>query len=115
VSLLTPVKDKTCDGPVRFTWQWQYSLQTGEVFEIHIWPERQQNRGPVKRTRTTSVVVDIRQDVLWINWNDKPHRWEVVVVCEATGRWVTNESEPRLFYFWPLEPFDANNPDNNCK
>ncbi len=115
VTLLTPIKDKTCNGPVRFTWQWQGGLLAGEAFEVHIWAERQQNRGPVKRTRSTSAVVDIRQDVLWINWNETPHRWEIVVVCEATGRWVTQESEPRLFYFWPLEPFDANNPDGNCK
>lgn len=115
VTLLTPVKDKTCNGPVRFIWQWQHGLQSGEAFEIHIWPELQQNRNAVKRTRQTSVVVDIRQEVRWINWNDKPHRWEVVVVCEATGRWISAESEPRLFYFWPLEPFDPNNPDVNCK
>ncbi len=115
VTLLAPRQDATCNGPVRFSWQWPYALQSGEAFEVHIWPERQQNRAGVKRTTATSVVINLREDVKWINWDDKPHRWEVVVVCKADGHWVSLESEPRLMYYWPLEPWNENSPDSNCK
>jgi hypothetical protein len=114
VSLNAPRKDLTCNGPVRFTWQWSQALQAGEAFEIHIWSERQQNRAEVKRTRAAEVVVDLQREVRWINWNERPHRWEVVVVCEANGRWVSQESEPRLLYFDSRIPLDPN-PDRNCK
>jgi serine/threonine-protein kinase len=118
VTLLAPRKDLTCNGPVRFSWQWQYTLLPGETFEVHIWPEYKQkeNRNrAVKRTRATATVINVKKDVLWIDWDKKEHRWEVVVVCEADGHWVSRESEARLFYYWPYEPADDSHPENNCK
>jgi hypothetical protein len=115
VVLTSPRSDATCNGPVRFTWQWQYALRPGEQFELHLWPEYKQNRGAVARTTGNSVVVDLRRDVKWINWEQAHHRWEVLVVCTADEHWVTRESEARLLYFWPAEPYNAANPDANCK
>ncbi len=89
-------------------------MQSGETFEVHIWPEFKQTRDQVKRTSSSSAVINLRQDVLWIDWENRPHRWEVVVVCKADGRWVSQESEDRLFYFWPSELFDPNTPEGNC-
>jgi hypothetical protein len=114
VTLLSPRSDLTCNGPVSFSWQWQDRLWAGETFEIHIWPELKQNRNGVKRTSGNSVTVNLREDVLWIDWNAKPHRWEIIVVCASTGRWISRPSEARLFYYWPLEPF-GNDPARNCK
>lgn len=117
VALGVPAVDKTCNGPVRFTWQAPYTLQTGELFEVHIWPDYGQNRGNVRRTKDSSAVIDIRKDVLWINWTDRnrAHFWEVVVVCQATGVQVSQDLRARLFYFETRMPVDENNPDNNCR
>ena len=115
VTLLTPRPDLTCNGPVQFSWSWPHALLPGETFEVHIWPELKQTRTAVKQTSGTSTVINLSEDVLWIDWYNRPHRWEVVVVCLTDGHWVSRESEARLFYFWPLEPFDANAPQSNCK
>jgi len=115
VQLLEPRSDLVCNGPVRFSWQWSTNLQSGEMYEIHIWPERKQNRDRVIRTLGRSAVIDLRKDVHWIDWNDRPHRWEVIVVCAANGNWISHESEPRLFYFGTMEPVDEGNPDVNCR
>ena len=117
VTLIAPAIDKTCNGPVRFTWQVPYTLQSGEIFEVHIWADRSQNRGNIRRTIDTSAVIDIRKDVPWINWIDsnRAHFWEVVVVCKATGDWVSQEPRARLFYFETRLPVDENNPDSNCR
>lgn len=117
VALGAPASDKTCNGPVRFSWQAPYTLQSGEMFEVHIWANLNQNRGNVRRTRDTSAVIDLRRDVPWINWTD-PHRahfWEVVVVCQTTNTKLSQESGARLFYFETRMPVDENNPDNNCR
>lgn len=117
MTLIAPAIDKTCNGPVRFTWQVPYTLQSGEIFEVHIWADRSQNRGNIRRTIDTSAVIDIRKDVPWINWIDsnRAHFWEVVVVCKATGDWVSQEPRARLFYFETRLPVDENNPDSNCR
>lgn len=117
VTLGAPAVDKTCNGPVRFTWQAPYALQAGEVFEVHIWADRNQNRGNVKQVKDTFAVVDLRKDVLWIEWNDnnRAHYWEIVVVCQSTGTWLSQAPRAHLFYFEPRMPVDENNPDNNCR
>ena len=117
MTLGVPAGDKTCNGPVRFTWQAPYVLQPGEIYEVHIWADRNQNRGNVRRTKDTSTVIDIRKDVPWINWTDsnRAHFWEVVVVCQATGAKLSQELRARLFYFETRMPVDENNPDNNCR
>ena len=114
VSLAAPAKDKTCNGPVRFSWQASYGLQPGEVFEVHIWPDRAQNKGNVRQTRDSSAVIDLRSDVRWINWNELPHFWEVVVVCQSNGRVVSNSPSARLFYFDQRVQVGTN-PDSNCR
>lgn len=117
VTLGSPARDRTCNGPVRFSWQASYGLQSGEVFEVHIWPDLNQNRGNVRRTKDTSTVIDLRKDVPWINWNDRnrAHFWEIVVVCQATGVKVSQDPGARLFYFETRMPPDENNPDSNCR
>lgn len=115
LTLNSPGPDQTCNGPVRFSWQASYGLQPGEVFEVHIWPDRNQTKANVKQTRDTSTVIDLRSDVRWISWNEKPHFWEVVVVCKANGRVISQDVRARLLYFWPAEPYDPGNPDGNCR
>jgi hypothetical protein len=117
VTLSTPGVDRTCNGPLRFAWQAPYTLQSGEVFEVHIWADRSQNKGNIRRTKETSAVIDIRKDVPWINWNDRnrAHFWEVVVVCQATNTRISQEPRASLFYFETRLPVDENNPDGNCR
>lgn len=117
VSLSSPAVDKTCNGPVRFSWQASYGLQPGETFEVHIWPDFNQVRDSVRRTKDTSTVIDLRTDVRWINWtdNNRAHFWEVVVVCSANGVKVSQDPGARLFYFETRLSVDENNPDSNCK
>lgn len=117
VTLSTPGVDRTCNGPLRFTWQAPYTLQSGEIFEVHIWADRSQNKGNIRRTKETSAVIDIRKDVPWINWNDRnrAHFWEVVVVCQATNTRISQEPRASLFYFETRLPVDENNPDGNCR
>ncbi|MBX7236328.1 MAG: protein kinase [Caldilineales bacterium] len=117
VSLRSPRSDLTCSGPVLFSWDWAQGLQSGEVFELHIWADnagQPQVRNAVKRVSGNSVVVDINKEVPWIRWDIRPHRWEVVVVCKADGRWVSQKSEARLFYFEPNMP-PGSDPNANCK
>lgn len=115
VSLAAPPRDKTCNGRVRFSWQTSYGLQSGEVFEIHIWPDYKQRRDKIQQTRSSSVVLDLRRDVPWIDWNNRAHFWEVAVICQANGRWISQESGARLFYFDSRIQVDEGNPDNNCR
>jgi hypothetical protein len=99
---------------VRFTWQWSESLRSGETFELHLWPNEKLNRNSVAQSTSTSLVTDISR-VGWILWERPAHWWEIVVVCKTDGRWVTQESGPRLIYFDGRIPVDSNNPDANCK
>ena len=110
-----PPRDKTCNGRVRFSWQTSYGLQSGEVFEIHIWPDYKQRRDKIQQTRSSSMVLDLRRDVPWIDWNNRAHFWEVAVICQANGRWISQESGARLFYFDSRIQVDEGNPDNNCR
>lgn len=116
VTLLSPRASATCNGPVTFSWQAPYTLLPGEAFEIHIWPDRGQNKDNVKRTRDTSIVIDLRKDVRWINWLDdnRAHFWEIVVVCQGNDLIVSQAPRAQLFYFWPYEQVDENNPTVNC-
>lgn len=115
VTTLAPRRDATCNGPVRFSWQWSGRLQSGERFELHIWPDRNQVRRSIVQTRDTNAVVDLRKGVPWISWNDRPHFWEVVVVCVADGRWVSQTAPATLLYFEHRMPVNEGNPDANCQ
>ena len=114
VTLIAPEKDKTCNGSVRFIWQWSDRLRSGEIFELHLWPNEKLNRNSVARSTETSLVTDISK-VGWILWERPNHWWEVIVVCKADGRWVSQEPGPRLIYFDGRIPGDPNNPDANCR
>ncbi len=117
VSLRSPRADSPCNGPVLFSWDWPHGLQGGEAFELHIWADnagQPQVRNPVKRATDNYMVVDIRKEVPWIKWDIRPHRWEIVVVCKADGRWISQKSEARLFYF-ETNMLINSDPNANCK
>lgn len=117
VAMRLPQQDLTCNGPINFAWDWSGSLQSGEVYELHIWADNAGQplvRKPVMRTTGTSFVVDISKEVPWIVWSIRPHRWEIVVVCAADGRFVSQIPGPRLFYFEPNMP-PGPDPNANCK
>lgn len=100
VQLIAPARDKDCNGLVRFVWQASGALLANEEYEIHIWPDRQQDKRRIAGTRDTSIVIDLAK-VPTINWNDsnRAHFWEVVVVCKTDGRQVSLNPKAWLFYF----------------
>jgi hypothetical protein len=114
VTLLSPAQDQTCNGPVRFSYQWSQSLWSGEAFELHLWPNEKLTRNSVGRSTSNSIVADLRT-IGWINWERQAHWWEVVVVCRADGRQVSQYPPARLVYFEPRMPPNEGNPDANCR
>jgi hypothetical protein len=99
---------------VRFSWDWTGELQPGEAFEVHVWSNAEQIRKSVGRTTENSLVVDLR-DIGWVYWDKPPHWWEVVVVCQSDGRWISQETDPQLIYILEKILPDEDRPDLNCE